>query len=109
MQPAILAIGADQRVVGATLHDPAVIEADDLLSGWDSRSGIGAGLMPMLRRSLSDADACVRHTSAQLLGRAQTIDLATELSTELTSSNPITREDLNEYLASATSRSKCRS
>src|SRR5688572_13482477 len=77
---------------GSFMHDPAGVAADDLLSGWDSKAGLGSGVTPMLRRSLSDADACVRHTSAQLLGRSQSIDLADELRAELGSTNTITRE-----------------
>ena len=77
---------------GGLMHDPAGIGADDLLSGWDYKSGLTASVIPLLRRSLGEADACVRHTSAQLLGRWQTIDLASELRTELGSTSATTRE-----------------
>jgi HEAT repeat protein len=73
------------------VNDPAGT-SDDLLADWSSRSAIRSDALPLLRRSLADADACVRHTSAQLLGRAQLSDLSADLRAELASSSAPTRE-----------------
>ncbi|MEX2283485.1 MAG: HEAT repeat domain-containing protein [Gemmatimonadota bacterium] len=78
---------------GGYLHDPAGVGAEELLADWNQRSAVvRPGVLPVLRRSLSDADACVRYTSAQLLGRAEVGDLSAELRSELGSTSAATRE-----------------
>jgi hypothetical protein len=73
------------------MMDPLTFGDDELLE-WLNTSAVGRHLLPVLRRSLADADDCVRRTSARLLGRSRVTDLAEDLSAELTSSNAATRE-----------------
>jgi HEAT repeat protein len=65
---------------------------DDSLLDWLTTTAVGRHLVPQLRRGLGDDDTCVRRTSARLLGRTRLTDLAQELGSELTSTNPTTRE-----------------
>ncbi len=73
-----------------TVNGPA-LDQNGLLD-WLNSGSVERGLLPQLRASLSDGDACVRQTGARLAGRVQVPDLSAELTAELTSSNPRTRE-----------------
>jgi HEAT repeat protein len=66
--------------------------ADGALLEWVNRFEIDRAMVPRLRAALADTDGCVRQTAAQVLGRAQVVDLSAELRAELTSTNPRTRE-----------------
>src|SRR5262245_42684246 len=72
-------------VNGPTLDQAAVID-------WVNSARIERALVPILRAGIANGDACVRQTSAHLLGRAQVVDLSAELRGELSSNNPRTRE-----------------
>ncbi len=78
--------------VGVMMIEPYAAAVDNQLLAWLDGAEIGANLLPSLRMALSDADACVRRTAAQLLGRARTLNLSDELRAELASASPSTRE-----------------
>ena len=82
--------GAPHRLGGpdvATL-DVAQAAAFD----WAMSERMTAVVLPVLRRAMSDADACVRRTAAQLVGRVGGGDLADQLRAELGSSDATRRE-----------------
>jgi hypothetical protein len=73
--------------------ESAALNAEDRATlQWAASSAVERSAVPLLRRSLSDADACVRGTAARLLGRVRDASLATELRAELGSSTAATRE-----------------
>lgn len=77
---------------GDLMIDPASAGADQSLIDWINSANIEPSLVAPLRRGLNDGDACVRRTSAHLLGRSRIADLSAELRAELASSSAPTRE-----------------
>ena len=85
----------DHRFGGFSFHIYAwesLDEQSDALVDWINRASVKEGLVPVLRRNLSDGDGCIRRISARLLGRAEVIDLSAQLRAELASSLPQVRE-----------------
>jgi hypothetical protein len=77
----------------AGFPESATLSADDRATlEWASSSVVESSAIPLLRRSLSDADACVRGTAARLLGRVRDVNLAGDLRGELSSASATTRE-----------------
>ncbi|MGH7469927.1 MAG: HEAT repeat domain-containing protein, partial [Longimicrobiales bacterium] len=77
---------------GSVLIDPQSAATSEPLLTWLDNADIEARHVPALRTALSHADACVRRTAAQLIGRARVPDLTPLLRGELNSGNRGTRE-----------------
>lgn len=71
----------------ATLDNAQAAAFDWAMSGQSTEA-----VMPVLRRAMSDPDACVRRTAAQLVGRVRGGKVADELRSELGSSDAMRRE-----------------
>ena len=73
--------------------DAAVLDAPQAAAyDWDMTDRTPGNALGVLRRAMSDPDACVRRTAAQLVGRTDDKDLADQLRSELGSSDATRRE-----------------
>ena len=82
--------GAPHRLGGP---DAAALDAAQATAfDWAMSDRITTKALPVLRRAMSDADACVRRVAAQLVGRVAGRDLAEQLQSELASSDATSRE-----------------
>jgi HEAT repeat protein len=73
--------GSQRRLGGP---DAAVLDdADAAAFDWAMSGRTVAAVLPELRRAMSDPDACVRRTAAQLVGRVDSKQLVEQLRAEL--------------------------
>lgn len=71
----------------AALDDPQAAAFD-----WAMSERSAGTALALLRRAMSDRDACVRRTAAELVGRGEARDLAADLRSELGASDATVRE-----------------
>lgn len=70
----------------------ALNDADAAAFDWVVDRRISSDVLPLLRRAMGDADACVRRTAALLVGRVGGNDLGDQLRSELSAPDATRRE-----------------